>query len=151
MAQTYDTAADRRVLLDNEPLNLRTFELVLVDANMLATKRVDFDRTHETVADVIGGDDFALNAVRIALRTQLIRRPLDPADMAPKILQFFAVDPNNNALVDRRNHGILIEKVGQGEDIEEWLLVLLNPDEVWNIAHGDGFSMEVQTEDQAAK
>lgn len=147
MAQVYDSATDRMVLLENEPLNLRTFELVLIDANQLATKRVTFDGTHTALSDVVGGEDFAENATRVALRTQLIPKPLDPTSStstAPKILQFFAQDPNNNTLVERRNSGLILERVGEGDALEDTLLYLLNPDEVNNLAHGDGFAAEVQ-------
>jgi hypothetical protein len=148
MAQTYDSAADRKVLLDAEPLHLRTFVLILIDANLLATKRLDFDRAHDNVSDIVGGDDFAENAERVALRTQLIKRPMDPvASSMPKILQFFAQDPNRNSLVERRLMGLIVENVGEGDSVDEVPLFLLNQDEVWSIAHGDGFATEVTDED----
>lgn len=152
MAQTYDSAVDRKVLLEDEPLNLRVFALILIDTALLASKRVDFDRSKDAVDDILG-EEFALAAERVALRTQLIPKPLDPASStstAPKLVQFFAVDPNRNALVERRMSGLIVENVGEAESTEETPLFLLNADEVWGIAHGDGFATEFKIEEEPA-
>lgn len=147
MAQKYASANDRMVLLENEPLNLRLFTLILIDTNLLATKRVNFDQEQTAISEILGGDDFSENAERVAMRTQLIKRPMDPvASSMPKILQFFAQDPNRNSLVERRMSGLLVENVGEEDAVEEVPLFLLNSDEVWNIAHGDGFATEVLEE-----
>ena len=146
MARTFNSATERKVLFEDEPLNLRVFFLILIDTALLASKRINFDREMANVADIVGGEDFAANAERVALRTQLIPKPLDPASStstAPKLLQFFAIDPNRNALVERRMSGLIVEVV----DEEEVPLFLLDSDEVWNIAHGDGFPTEVVSED----
>lgn len=151
MAQKYKSADDRMVLLENEPLNLRLFTLILIDTTLLATKRVTFDYEQNSVSDIVGGDDFSENAERVAMRTQLIKRPMDPvASSMPKILQFFAKDPNRNSLVERRMSALLVENVGEEDAVEEVPLFLLNSDEVWNIAHGDGFATEVVEEAVAA-
>lgn len=151
MAQKYDAARDRMVLLEEEPLNLRRFELVLIDTALLAKKRVDFDRTQTNISDILGGDDYVENAERVALRTQLIPKPLDPASAtstAPKLLQFFAVDANNTSLVERRMSGLIVERnVDTGDDTP---LFLLNVDEVWGIAHGDGFTTEISVDQPVA-
>jgi hypothetical protein len=151
MAQKYDTAIDRMVLFDEEPLNLRRFELLLIDTNLLATKRVDFDREQDSVSEILGGDDFLNNVTRVALRTQLIPKPLDPASAtstAPKLLQFFAVDANNNTLTERRMAGLIVERdIDTGDDTP---LFLLNSDEVWGIAHGDGFATEIAVDQPVA-
>lgn len=151
MAQKYDAATDRMVLMEDEPLNLRRFELILIDTTLLAAKRVDFDRTQTTISEILGGDDYVENAERVALRTQLIPKPLDPASMtstAPKLLQFFAVDPNQGGLVERRKSGLIVERgIDDGEDTP---LFLLNSDEVWGIAHGDGFTTEIAVDEPVA-
>lgn len=150
MAQTFDSAADRKVLFDNEPLALRTFNLVLFDPNVQKSRRVDFDRAQDNLEDILGAD-FAESAERVALRTQLIRRPLDPVvGTGPKILQFFAVNPNIAALVERRMCGVLTENTGEEGESLEVPLFFLNVDEVWNLAHGDGFATEVVEEDAYA-
>lgn len=152
MAQKFDAAVERMVLLEEEPLNLRTFELILIDLGTRATKRIDFDRTQTSVSEILGGDDFVENAERIALRTQLIPKPLDPASMtstAPKLLQFFAVDPNQNALVERRNAALIVERADEGDE-DGTPLFLLNSDEVWELAHGGGFTCEIAVDAPAS-
>lgn len=151
MAQKYDAAVDRMVLLEEEPMNLRKFELVLIDTGLLAAKRVDFDRVDTDIAEILGGQDFVDNATRVALRTQVIAKPLDPASAtgtAPKLLQFFAVDANNNSLTERRMSGLIVERLDEGS-ADNVPLFLLNSDEVWEIAHGGGFTTEVQVDQPA--
>lgn len=152
MAQKYEAATERMVLLDEEPLNLRTFELILVDTGTRATKRLDFDRAHTSISDILGGDDFAENSERVALRTQLIPKPLDPASAtstAPKLLQFFATDPNQNSLVERGNVGLIVERTDDGDEAGTPLF-LLNSDEVWELAHGGGFPCEIAVDAPSA-
>lgn len=141
MAQAYKAASERVVLFDNEPINERSFELILINP-----LNVKYDAEHETVEDILDADitDAATKNERIALRTQVIDNPLQPVNIGTKILQFFAVNPNQDSIArdERRNAAILLEKV-EGEDTP---LFYINPDELWSLAHGDGFATSVLTE-----
>lgn len=136
MATAYKPARERIVLFEETPITDRIFELVLIDAN-----RTKFNINHTTLEDALDGEDVD-KAERVALRTQVIDNPLTPVQIGTKILQFFAVNPNQDVLVTQRPSAILIENI----DGEETPLFYLNRDEVWYLAHGEGFATAVVPE-----
>lgn len=137
MAQAYQNAAERIVLFENEPMNKREFRLLLLDPN-----RVQFDAEHTDLEAIFGGE--LERTERVALRTQVIDNPGQPVNIGTKILQFFAVNPNQDSLSNpaRRNGAVLVEVI-EGEELP---LYHLNPDEVWHIARGGGFNTTVYLE-----
>lgn len=137
MARAYKSAADRIVLYDNEPLNERQFGLILLDR----PQRIDFDAEHADIASIIGEEEVE-KAERAALRTQVIDNPLQPVNIGTKILQFFAVNPNQDVLMRDRKAAVLFENV----DGTEVPLFRLDRDEVWGLAHGEGFATTLYLE-----
>lgn len=134
MAQAYKNAMEHTVLLNDEPMNDRVFQLILINPNV-----VKFNAKHADVASIFEEDvkDGAQKAERVALRTQVINNPLTPVQIGTKILQFFAVNPNQDELINGRNAAVLVEIDETGSEAP---LFYLNRDEVWNIAHGEGFA-----------
>lgn len=117
MARGYPALADRAVLFEDEPIGKRTFQLILIEPN-----RVKHDATHETIEDILeadGGEEEDHPRERVALRTQVINYPNQPVNLGNKIVQLFAVNPNQDALVTRRFGAILTEIVGTAEVSEK--------------------------------
>lgn len=139
MATAYNTATDRVVLRDDEPMGDRTFKLILINPNI-----VKFDAEHTDLASVLAEDvaDAEQKAERVALRTQVIKNPNLAVNIGSMILQFFAVNPNQDSLVTQSRAGVLVEEI----DGAETPLFYLNKDEVWSIAHGEGFATALYLE-----
>ena len=132
MANKYKVAGKRLKLDAKNPFLDRVFLLVTI-----AALSPEFDESETTMEAVLKHEKNE-KVDEFNLRTQLIQDPTLPLSDS-KILQFFAVDPNRDALRNNRHPGVLFERDGD----KEIPLFLLNRDEIHAIAIGEGFATQL--------
>lgn len=130
MAGVYANTEERLKDDAEDPIGKREYGLILLNA-----RDAEFDKGHGTLKNVL---DVESNKEldRTSLRTQIISDPTRALSAAERVLQFFFVNPDRESLQSRTQVGIIFE---QG-DSNEIPLFFLSPDEVWYMAHGEGFS-----------
>lgn len=137
MARSYKTATKRLQEDPSKPFNRRNYQLIMVEP-----KRSRFDEDHATLK-ATQEDDANPADDRVALRIQIIKDPTRPIGDS-RLLQFFVQDPNRASLIRTPTNaraGIIVEIEGS----KEIPLFHLNSDEVWEMAHGNGYNAQILT------
>lgn len=137
MASSYKVATKRLQDDPAKPFNRRNYQLVLIEPS-----KASFNADHATLK-ATQEDDANPESDRAALRIQIIRDPTRPIGNS-SLLQFFVQDPNRKSLIRTPTNalaGIIVEIDGA----KEIPLFQLNSDEVWEMAHGNGYNTPILT------
>lgn len=137
MSRSYKAASKKLQEDPGKPFIRRQYDMILVNP-----KHSRFDEDHATLK-AAQEDDANPTDDRVALRIQIIKDPTRAFGDA-RLLQFYAQDPNRDSLTRTQTNartGIIVEVEGS----KETPLVMLNSDEVWELAHGNGYNAPILT------